>query len=126
MNVSDRLTLRGLRIFIALEEAKSVAKAAQNLGMSKSSVSQHITTLEQSVGIPLFDRQQKPVALTPAGHILSSHAHRIVSMVTEAEAALADNQANSLPVLNFAIIDDLDASLTPVMETALQGKTKSR
>lgn len=122
MNSTDRLTLRGLRIFIALEEAKSVAGAAKNLGMSKSSVSQHITTLEQSVGITLFDRQQKPVALTPAGQVLSLHAHRIASMVTEAEAALADNHANSLPVLNFAIIDDLDASITPVIATALQTK----
>jgi DNA-binding transcriptional LysR family regulator len=122
MNFSDRLTLRGLRIFIALEEAQSVAKAAQKLGMSKSSISQHITTLEQSTGITLFDRKQKPVALTPAGQILSAHAHRIVAMVAEAEAALADNDANSLPVLNFAIIDDLDASLTPVMATALQAK----
>lgn len=122
MNSSDRLTLRGLRIFIALEEAKSVAKAAQTLGMSKSSVSQHITTLEHSVGIALFDRQQKPVVLTPAGQVLSLHAHRIVAMVNEAETALADNQANSLPVLNFAIIDDLDASMTPLMATALQAK----
>ena len=122
MNSSDRLTFRGLRIFIALEESQSVAKAAQSLGMSKSSISQHITTLEQSIGITLFDRKQKPVVLTPAGQVLSAHAHRIVAMVAEAEAALADNDALSLPVLNFAILDDLDASLTPVMATALQAK----
>lgn len=118
----DRLTLRGLRIFIALEEARSVAGAAKKLGMSKSSISQHITSLEQSTGSALFDRQQKPVALTPAGQVLSLYAHRIVAMVAEAETALAETDANSLPVLNFAIIDDLDASLTPVMATALQKK----
>ena len=122
MNSLDRLTLRGLRIFIALEEAQSVAKAAQKLGMSKSSVSQHITSLEQSIGTALFDRQQKPVTLTGAGQVLSLHAHDIVAMVKQAEAALAGSNANSLPVLNFAIIDDLDASLTPVMATALQAK----
>lgn len=99
-----------------------MAKAAQNLGMSKSSVSQHITTLEQNVGITLFDRLQQPVLLTPAGKVLSLHAHRIAAMVTEAEADLANNQANSLPVLNCAIIDDLDASITPIMATVLQAK----
>lgn len=116
---SDRLTLRGLQMFIALEETKSVAKAAQKLGLSKSSVSQHITTLENNIGIALFDRKQKPVALTPAGQVLSLHAHRIVSMCSAAETALTDFSAVSLPVLNFSIIDDLDASLTPVMATVL-------
>lgn len=119
---SDRLTLRGLKIFIVLEETKSVALAAERLGLSKSSVSQHITTLEKNVGIDLFDRKQKPIALTPAGQVLSLHAHRIVSMVSTAETALADFNALSLPIVNFAIIDDLDASLTPVMATALQAQ----
>ena len=119
---ADRLTLRGLRVFIALEETQSVADAAQQLGLSKSSVSQHITTLEQSIGITLFDRKQKPVALTPAGQALSQHAHHIMATVSEAETALTDFNAGSMPVLSFAIIDDLDASLTPVMATALQTK----
>jgi len=119
---SDRFTLRGLRIFIALEEAQSFADAAQQLGLSKSSVSQHITTLEQTIGVELFDRKQKPIALTPAGQMLSQHAHRILSTVSEAEAALAELNADTIPELSIAIIDDLDASLTPLMATALQSK----
>ncbi len=119
MDLTDRLTLRGLRIFVALEEARSVAGAAANLGLSKSSVSQHITTLEQNVGVALFDRKQKPVALTPAGQVLGLHARRILAAVSEAEAELADANAGSVPVLKFAIIDDLDASLTPTVATGL-------
>jgi len=118
--ISDKLNLRVLRIFIALEESKSVANAADSLGLSKSSVSQHITTLERSIGIPLFDRKQKPIVLTPAGQVLSLHANRILANISAAETALADINAGSLPILNFAIIDDLDASLTPVMATTLQ------
>lgn len=117
---SDKLNLRVLRIFIALEESKSVAKAAESLGLSKSSVSQHITTLEQSIGIALFDRKQKPIALTLAGQVLNLHANRILATISAAETALADVNAGSLPVLKFAILDDLDASLTPVMATTLQ------
>lgn len=117
---SDRITLRGLRVFIALEEVRSVAEAAKVLGLSKSNVSQNITTLEQNLGTKLFDRKQKPISLTPAGHVLSLHAHRIMAMVSAAEASLAEFNVDSLPVLNFAIIDDLDASLAPVMATALQ------
>ncbi|WP_432256871.1 LysR family transcriptional regulator [Limimaricola sp. AA108-03] len=115
-----RLTLRGLRAFIALEEARSVAGAAQKLGVSKSNVSQQITALEQNVGAKLFDRNSRPILLTPAGQVLSMHAHRIMATVSAAEANLAEFNLRSLPVLNLGIIDDLDASITPVVASSLQ------
>jgi len=121
-DLSDRLTLRSLRVFIALEEAKSVADAAKQLGLSKSNVSQHITTLEQNFAIKFFDRKQKPISLTPAGQVLSLHAHRIMAMLSAAEASLAEFNMDTLPVLNFAILDDLDVSLTPIMATSLQSQ----
>jgi DNA-binding transcriptional LysR family regulator len=116
------LTLRGLRVFVALEETGSIAGAAQRLGGSSSGVSQHITALEAAIGAKLFDRRSKPVTLTPAGQVLRAHAHRILSVVSEAQAELAEISLTSLPQLNLAIIDDLDASLTPVLVSALQAR----
>lgn len=117
---SPELTLRGLRVFIALEETGSVIGAATRIGGSPSGVSQHITALEQAVGAKLFDRKAKPVTLTPAGQSLSRHAHRILSAVSEAQTDLAELSLSALPQLNMAIIDDLDASLTPVLVSAVQ------
>ncbi len=116
------LTLRELRVFVALEEARSVAGAAQRLCISTSGVSQHITALEHSIGAKLFDRRAKPITLTPAGQVLRTHAHRILAVVSEAETELAEINLSSLPVLNLAIIDDLDASLTPVLVSSLQAR----
>jgi DNA-binding transcriptional LysR family regulator len=116
------LTLRGLRIFVALAETGSVAAAATRIGASSPGVSQHITTLEAAVGARLFDRRAKPVTLTPAGQLLRAHAQRILSVVSEAQAELAELSLASLPSLNLAIIDDLDASLTPVLVSALQAR----
>jgi DNA-binding transcriptional LysR family regulator len=116
------LTLRGLRVFVALEETGSIAGAAQRIGGSSSGVSQHITALEAAIGAKLFDRRAKPVTLTPAGQVLRAHAHRILSVVSEAQAELAEISLTSLPQLNLAIIDDLDASLTPVLVSALQAR----
>lgn len=107
------LTLRGLRVFVALEETGSIAGAADRLGTSSSGVSQHITGLEQAVGTRLFDRHKRPVALTPAGQALQHHAHRILRNVADAEAELADLHLSSFPKLALAVIDDLDESLTP-------------
>jgi DNA-binding transcriptional LysR family regulator len=116
------LTLRGLRVFVALEESGSIAGAARRIGGSSSGVSQHITALEAAIGAKLFDPRAKPVTLTPAGQVLRAHAHRILSVVSEAQAELAEVSMTSLPQLNLAIIDDLDASLTPVLVSALQAR----
>lgn len=119
---SPELTLRGLRVFVALEETGSVIGAAVRIGGSASGVSQHITALEQAIGAKLFDRKAKPVSLTPAGQLLRRHAHRILSAVSEAQAELAEISLAALPQLNLAIIDDLDASLTPVLVSAVQAR----
>lgn len=119
---TGRLSLRGLRVFVALEEFGSVAEAAKSLGISKSNVSQQITAMETGIGTKLFDRRQKPITLTPAGQTLSLHAHRVLATVSIAEASLAELNLASLPLLNFAIIDDLDASLTPSLAASMQAK----
>ncbi|MBN2630521.1 MAG: LysR family transcriptional regulator [Rhodobacteraceae bacterium] len=116
------LTLRGLRVFVALAEAGSVIGAATRIGGSASGVSQHITALEAAVGTRLFDRKAKPVTLTPAGQVLRRHAHKLLAALSDAQADLAEISLAGLPQLNLAIIDDLDASLTPVLVSALQAR----
>jgi len=121
-SVPPELTLRGLRVFVALEETGSIAGAAARIGGSSSGVSQYITALEKAIGAKLFDRRAKPVTLTIAGQLLRVHAHRILSVVSDAQSDLAEVSLTSLPSLNLAIIDDLDASLTPVLVSALQAR----
>lgn len=117
-----QLSLRALRVFIAVEETGSIAGAAARIGTSASGVSQHVTLLETSIGARLFDRRARPFALTPAGRALSHHARRILAVISEAETDLAAINLGSLPELNLAIIDDLDTTLTPALVTALMAR----
>lgn len=105
------LTLRGLRVFIAVEETGSIAEAANRIGASSSGVSQLITTLELAVGTKLFDRRTRPITLTPSGQILKTHAHKILETVSDAQKELAELNLINLPQLTLAMIDDLDTSL---------------
>ena len=114
------LSIRGLRVFVAVEETGSVGKAAERIGGSPSGVSQQISALERSIGASLFDRKGRPMTLTPAGQILKAHAHSILSAVDDARAELSELSLATLPKLSLAIIDDLDASLTPVLVSGLQ------
>jgi LysR family transcriptional regulator, cyn operon transcriptional activator len=59
--------LRLLRSFIAAARLASVTKAADALHLTQPALSQHLRELSTLVGVPLFDRVGRGVALTPAG-----------------------------------------------------------
>ena len=61
------LTLRQLRGFVALAEAKSFRRAAANLNVSQSALSTAILQLEDSLDVKLFDRTTRSVELTQIG-----------------------------------------------------------
>ena len=119
------LTLRGLKIFIAVEETRSIGGAAERVGSSPSSVSQQITALENAVGAKLFDRRGRPITLTPAGQVLRRHAHKILETVSEAQTELAELNLTALPKLTLSIIDDFDVTLTPALVSRLQAQFRN-
>jgi len=61
MNISQ------LRYFTTVAQLENVSKAADLLYMSQSSLSKNIAKLEEELGMPLFDRNGKKIALNPLG-----------------------------------------------------------
>lgn len=120
INNIPELTLRGLRAFAAVEETGSVTEGAKRIGGSSSGVSQQITALELAVGATLFDRNSRPMKLTPTGQMLRAHTHKILDAVADAQAKLSEHNLADLPKLTLAIIDDLDTSLAPALVARLQ------
>jgi DNA-binding transcriptional LysR family regulator len=59
--------LDGLVTFVCVAELSSFTAAAVRLGVSPSAVSQTVRSLEQRVGVPLFNRTTRSVSLTEAG-----------------------------------------------------------
>ncbi len=74
-----------LKVFAAVAERGSFVKAAAWLGLSTSSVSQAIRTLEDRLGLRLLNRTTRSVALTEAGAYL---LHRVQRALTELDGAL--------------------------------------
>lgn len=107
------LSLRALRVFLAVEEAGSIVVAAERLQASKSTVSQQVTNLEEALGSALFDRSARPMTLTPAGMVLRRHAHEILNAVSAARLELMEMNLSTMAELRLGIVDDLDASITP-------------
>lgn len=64
-----------LRYFSEVARTGSVNQAAQRLHVAASAVSRQLAKLEDSVGVPLFERQPRGMALTAAGARLLAHVN---------------------------------------------------
>lgn len=74
-----------LRAFIAIVDAGSVTRAADQLRIAQPALSQQIVALEASFGTPLLIRSRQGVVPTPAGHALYRHAQIILRQLDQAQ-----------------------------------------
>ena len=74
------LDLATLRSFVAVADTGGVTRAAQRLHLTQSAVSMQIKRLEESLDIPLLERNGRGVALTKRGEELLADARKLLSL----------------------------------------------
>lgn len=79
--------LEGMRIFVAVADAKGFAPAARQLGVSAPAVTRAVAALEARIGTQLLRRSTRQVALTEAGARFHADCKRILSEIDEAESS---------------------------------------
>ncbi|QHI97660.1 LysR family transcriptional regulator [Xylophilus rhododendri] len=89
------MELRHLRAFIAVAEEMHFGRAASRLNLSPPPVSLAIKELEDELGLRLFERNSRRIALTPGGQELLRDARNIVAR-TEAMRQHAATAASGL------------------------------
>ncbi len=85
-----RVELRQLQYFLTVAEELHFGRAAERLHIVQSAVSQQITRLERDLGVALFHRTTRTVALTEAGRRLLPHAEQVLIAVSQARHAVDD------------------------------------
>ncbi|TAM61233.1 LysR family transcriptional regulator [bacterium] len=82
------MELRQLRYFLAVAQQRHFTHAAEHVGIAQPALSQQIRRLEAELGVRLFDRDNRRVALTAAGQAFLDHAERVVEAADQAVAEM--------------------------------------
>jgi len=84
------LDVTTLRSFVAVAESGGVTRAAGFLHLTQSAVSMQLKRLEELLGLDLFDRSGRTIALTASGEQLLVYARRMVALNDEVITRLTD------------------------------------
>lgn len=83
-----------MKAFIEIAQAASISKAAQQLHLTQSAVSQQLQSLENHLGYQLLQRSNKGVKLTEYGNIFYSYAQSFVTLWDNLQNDLAAVEGN--------------------------------
>lgn len=107
------LNLRSLDIFVQIAENGGMSPAARRMGLTQSAISQMIANLEASLGVQLFDRQVRPIALTPAGGILLDKARGLLLAARDAIKSVREPATRAFPKLNLCLVESIAGTIGP-------------
>ncbi|MBD3802015.1 MAG: LysR family transcriptional regulator [Thioclava sp.] len=96
-------TINELQAFAACARLGTTTRAAAELNLTQSAVSRSLGTLEERLGVALFDRVRKRLVLSPAGQVFLAQAEDILGRIdTAAMGAMAFGGAQA--VLRMAVL----------------------
>ena len=82
------MELRVLNYFVAVAQEGNMTRAARKLLISQPALSRQIAELEAELGVKLFSRKSRHLALTPAGHYLLEQAQEILDLTAKTKRNL--------------------------------------
>ncbi|ACE84430.1 LysR family transcriptional regulator [Cellvibrio japonicus] len=113
-------TLANLESFVRSAESGSFSAAARRLALTPAAVSRNVAMLERNLGVRLFHRSTRKLALTEAGeHFLASVSGNLAAL-QEAIAAVSVEEGEPTGVLKVSLAPSFGVShLLPLLPTFL-------
>lgn len=107
------MELRHLHYFIAVAEELHFSRAAERLCISQPPLSQQIRSLEDELGIKLFERTKRNVQLTEAGKVFLERSYLVLAQLEQAIAATQQIGRGEIGRLAIGFVDSAMYTLLP-------------
>jgi DNA-binding transcriptional LysR family regulator len=107
------MELRQLRYFVAVAEERNFSRAAARLYVSQPPLSTQIKSLEQELGVRLFERSNRGVALTTAGAVFFEEVRVLLGRLEHARLKALQAERGDVGMLSIGFVSIADYSILP-------------
>jgi len=84
------MELRHLEYFVAVAAEQNFSRAAERIHVVQSALSAAVAKLEKELGVGLFDRSKRQIALTAPGEAFLEHAREVIHAAHRAQSSVDD------------------------------------
>jgi DNA-binding transcriptional LysR family regulator len=109
------MELRLLRYFVAVAEELNFTRAAHRLHIAQPPLSRQIRQLEELIGVQLFVRDRRRVALTVPGKVLLREARIVLDQVQHAVELTRRSKRGEPKIIRVGIANGLGERVHPVL-----------
>ncbi|WP_298837913.1 LysR family transcriptional regulator [uncultured Roseobacter sp.] len=109
----SKLSLKSLELFRETARCGQIRTVAREAGLSVSTVSHHLSQLEEALGVALLDHARRPMALTAEGAAFLEYVDDALDILRKAESAALTGRLSDVRNLRLALIEDFDSSVAP-------------
>lgn len=109
------IDLWSLRVFLTVCEYGSMTQAGHKLKLTQPAVSRIIRQLDEVVGLPVMDRDLRPIRLTNAGEALRRKAERVMREADELVPTVREAVNGKPASLRIGLIESVASLLAPLL-----------
>lgn len=107
------MELRQLRYFIAIAEEGNFSRAAERLHISQPPLSTQIKSLEDELGVRLFERSNRGVSLTAAGSVFFEETRSVLARLEHAKDQALRADHGNIGMLSIGFVSIADYGILP-------------
>ena len=125
MKLPTGFDLNSIEVFMLTAEFGGMTQSAQHLGMTQSAVSQTISKLEAALGVRLFDRAMRPLALTPSGKLLLRDGSSLIAAAKGLAREVREGSERPAEGVTIAMAESIANHLTAPVLQGIGGRALS-
>ena len=118
-NVRKELSLKWLELFQICAQKGSLQTAAKEAGLTVSTVSHHLRSLEDHLGVELFNHSRRPMVLTQKGQIFLRNIDDALYAIRKAAAEASTSSISGASYLRLGTVEDFDSDISPELAAYL-------